>query len=275
MSSIKKNRDDMLGSDKIDTDIVEQYTKLTCEIAMFNPRNREEGSNFMVTMLHNVFKDPINRHILPNIHAINILLDGDAEIGEFNEYLTEIKNHMEKVIKIYDEIMLKEYTIKFKNSDDFEDNKELYKEYNYEQDDLRFNGISVKGSYKYLEDKVSKLKKEVDTLRKYYNGEYEKYSINQFWYWTGGWFSRIYNWGASYANMRNIYQTFGQVHLGSISTDIESNLNKIKSAKAILDLQLQCTIAIQTPTNTTNIRIYSENLERQLATFYERLSIEN
>ena len=28
MSSIKKNRDDMLGSDKIDTDIVEQYTKL-------------------------------------------------------------------------------------------------------------------------------------------------------------------------------------------------------------------------------------------------------
>ena len=273
MSSIKKQRDEILGSDKIDTAILREYTKIQCGISMFNPRVRDEGTNFLVTILQNVFKDPIDRYVAPEINSINILLKQEADIDRIRPHLNNILLRMRKLVNVYNQLIIKNQKNKIKSEKHFEDNKNLYKKYRYDQEHVQFPGISVKGSFDHLEKNVSELQKKSDELRDYYNGEYKSYSLNQLWYWTGGWFPRAYNWGADYKKMSDIYATFSQVHIGYLNTDIHSNKQRIDSAQKILELQLRCTEAVQVQDDSTNIEIYVDNLERQLSTFYERLGI--
>ena len=273
MSSIKKELDSILGSDKIDRDTLAEYTRIRCDIAMFNPRDREPGNNFIVTIFQNVFKDPIIAHIFPEIRAINILIENDSEVDKIHPHLENILTYINKVKEIYNQLLLESKKKEIKGDDDFEENKELLKSYNFDQKNINFKGVCVKSSTEYIKNNVLTLKRKVDRLANYYNGEYEKWSLNSIWYWTGGWFSTLYNWGANYEKMRDIYKGFSKVHIGSISIDIHANIQNLNAASKILDLQVKSTNLIQGQNDVEKIRIYVDNLERQLSTFFERLYI--
>jgi len=284
MSSIKKELDSILGSNNIETSILNKYTKITFDIAMFNPKNKELGKNFIVTIFQNVFKDPILLLILPEINAINIHInsDSDSDIAEIKSHLLKIQELILKVQSIYNELLLKksnncgqeqcrENTIK--TDTDFEKNKGELKKFNFYQEDPNYNGVSVKESNKYIEGKVNGLKDEVQKLINYYDGKLDEWSFaSKIWYWTGGWIAMVHN-RTSYSKMKDIYEGFKKVHIGSIDIDIDANIKNLESAKRIIDLQVTSTQLILEQENKDKVKIYVDNLERQISTFFERLYI--